>query len=95
LHLELDFSSLPEDRQRENITTRGGKAPIKSGELLIQKKKEAETLMVVYMMQSDMPPSPREPPYSAPSSEQKEAIDFGQPKWETKVRAWIPRDVLA
>jgi hypothetical protein len=74
----IDFSTLPEDERNRNFERFGGYQKVDSVERSVQDNHEANTLMVHYLVKSDIPPNPREPadPYTGPQIETK---NFGYP----------------
>jgi hypothetical protein len=70
----IDFSQLETDVRANNYEPYGGgEKKVDSPERLLQENREANTLMVHYMVKSDIPPCPREPadPYTGPHIETK------------------------
>ncbi|KAF2435795.1 hypothetical protein EJ08DRAFT_289419 [Tothia fuscella] len=75
----INFSDMDEDSLNNNYDPYGGgRKKFESPEKLVQENREASTLMVHYMVKSDIPPCPREPadPYTG---EHIETTMFGYP----------------
>ncbi|KAK0251247.1 hypothetical protein B0A54_13271 [Friedmanniomyces endolithicus] len=83
----VDFSVIDDDERARNYVQCGGKLELESAERAIREQYEANTLIVFYTDEKDIPPNPREPanPYDGePTSTMKE---FGAPDEKFALRA--------
>lgn len=80
----IDFSVLGE-RILKNFTTRGGQVSFKTPQQQIQDKLEETELMVVYTADTDIPYSPKEPPFE-PSVPGNEKLLFQPRQYEVQQR---------
>jgi hypothetical protein len=74
----VDFGGLDPAIRAKSYVTRGGEIPIDSSQKLVQDKREAMELMVIYTDPSDIPPSPREAPFTSHDNGEN-AKTFGKP----------------
>ncbi|KAK0889942.1 hypothetical protein LTR02_015072 [Friedmanniomyces endolithicus] len=83
----VDFSVIDDDERARNYVQCGGKLELESAERAVREQYEANTLIVFYTDEKDIPPNPREPanPYDGePTSTMKE---FGAPEEKFALRA--------
>ena len=83
---EVEFEGIEEDERNRNYIKRGGKQEPDSPEKVAQEQREQTTLMVVYALPSEIPPSPKEPPAGTDDENYDPPTPFGEPT-EAKVRA--------
>ncbi|TKA57900.1 hypothetical protein B0A55_12977 [Friedmanniomyces simplex] len=84
---QIDFSVIDDDERARNYVQCGGKLEPESTERATRQQYEANTLIVFYTDEKDIPPNPREPanPYNGePLSDMK---TFGAPDEKFAVRA--------
>ncbi|KAK1091527.1 hypothetical protein LTR48_006123 [Friedmanniomyces endolithicus] len=83
----VDFSVIDDDERARNYVQCGGKLELESAERAVREQYEANTLIVFYTDEKDIPPNPREPanPYDGePTSTMKE---FGASEEKFALRA--------
>lgn len=83
---EVEFEGIEEDERNRNYIKRGGKQEPDSPEKIAQEQREQTTLMVVYALPSEIPPSPKEPPAGNDDENYDPPTPFGEPT-EAQVRA--------
>ncbi|KAI9805679.1 MAG: hypothetical protein M1833_005172 [Piccolia ochrophora] len=67
----LDLSDIPQEERQKNYSKYGGFVEIESPDRKEQEQRESNTLMVIYTDVSDIPPSPKEPPYEHVQADQQ------------------------
>ena len=82
---EIDFTEIDEEGRKLNFIKRGGTQVPESPEKAAQEQHEQTSLMVVYALPSDVPPSPKEPPPAADDDDYSPPTPFGEPT-DDKVR---------
>lgn len=75
---EVVFEGIDAEDRERNFVKRGGLKEAESAERAAQEQREQTSLMVVYTLPSDIPPSPKEPPQEA-DDDYSPAIAFGEP----------------
>lgn len=83
---EVDFSVIDEVTRSIGFVRRGGMQPPESAEREAQTLREQTTLMVVYALPSEVPPTPKEPPASADEDDYTPLTSFGEPEEKTRQR---------
>lgn len=83
---EVDFSVIEEDARRISFFRRGGTEQPDSPEAKAQDLREQTTLMVVYALPSDVPPTPKEPPTAGDEDDYTPETLFGEPDEGTRSR---------
>lgn len=76
---ETDFGELEPESLSSNFIKFGGTQKPESAESLAQIEREQNSLMVVYSIPSDVPPTPTEPPASTDDEEYTPLTSFGEP----------------
>jgi hypothetical protein len=82
---EVDFTVIDE-AARSSFIRRGGIERAESAEREAQDLREQTTLMVVYALPSDVPPTPKEPPTAADEDDYAPLTSFGEPEEKTRRR---------
>jgi Zinc finger domain len=83
---EVDFSVIEEGARRGSFIRRGGTEEPESAEKEAQEHREQTTLMVVYALPSDVPPTPKEPPVVGDEDDYAPLTSFGEPEEKTRLR---------
>ena len=83
---EVDFSELEHESRMQNFIKYGGTQKPESPESEAQARREENTLMVVYTLPSEVPPTPKEPPASGDDEEYTPLASFGDPTEQTRSR---------
>jgi hypothetical protein len=83
---EIDFSELESHSLTQNFIKYGGTQKPESPESEAQARREENTLMVVYTLPSEVPPSPKEPPAPSDDEEYTPLTSFGEPNGLTRSR---------
>jgi hypothetical protein len=83
---EVDFSELEQDSRMQNFIKYGGAQKPESPESEAQARREENTLMVVYTLPSEVPPTPKEPPVPSDDEEYTPLTSFGEPTEPTRTR---------
>jgi hypothetical protein len=83
---EIDFGELESDSRMQNFIKYGGTQMPESPESEAQARREENTLMVVYTLPSEVPPSPKEPPAPSDDEEYTPLTSFGEPNEQTRSR---------
>ena len=81
---EIDFSDLENDNRTQNFIKFGGTQKPESPESEAQARREENTLMVVYTLPSEVPPTPKEPPAPSDDEEYTPLTSFGEPTEEIR-----------
>ena len=82
---EIDFSELEPESRAQNFIKYGGTQKPESPESEAQARREENTLMVVYTLQSEVPPTPKEAPPSD-DEEYTPITSFGDPTEQIRSR---------
>ncbi|KAK3326379.1 hypothetical protein B0H66DRAFT_471523 [Apodospora peruviana] len=61
--IAVDFDDLPADKREQTYITRGGTKTFATEQQKFMEDREAKELMVIYTDPSDIPPTPKSPPY--------------------------------
>jgi Zinc finger domain len=91
---EVDFSVIEEEALKGNFVRRGGTQKPESPESEAQESREQTTLMVVYALPSDVPPTPKEPPATADEDDYSPETSFGEPEEKTRLREKMYYELL-
>jgi Zinc finger domain len=83
---EVDFTVIEEGARRGSFERRGGTEKPESAEKEAQERREQTTLMVVYALPSDVPPTPKEPPVMGDEDDYAPLTSFGEPEEKTRLR---------
>jgi hypothetical protein len=83
---EVDFTELEHDSRMQNFIKYGGAQKPESPESEAQARREENTLMVVYTLPSEVPPTPKEPPAPNDDEEYTPLTSFGEPTEPTRSR---------
>ncbi|KAK3112768.1 hypothetical protein LTR53_010607 [Teratosphaeriaceae sp. CCFEE 6253] len=83
----IDFSVIEEDERNRNYVQCGGKLKPESAERAVREQYEANTLIVFYADEKDIPPNPREPTDPSDSESTSSRQEFGTPEEKFAVRA--------
>jgi hypothetical protein len=84
--LEVDFSELEHDSRMQNFIKYGGTQNPESPESEAQARREENTLMVVYTLPSEVPPTPKEPSTPGDDEEYTPLTLFGEPTEQIRSR---------
>ena len=83
---EIDFSELEPESRAQNFIKYGGTQKPESPESEAQARREENTLMVVYTLQSEVPPTPKEAPPPSDDEDYTPITSFGDPTEQIKSR---------
>ena len=83
---EVDFGDLQHDSHVQNFIKYGGTQKPESPESEAQARREENTLMVVYTLPSEVPPTPKEPPPLGDDEDYTPLTSFGEPPDLTRSR---------
>jgi Zinc finger domain len=83
---EVDFSVIDMQARSISYMRRGGVEKPESAEKEAQDAREQTTLMVVYALPSDVPPTPKEPPAGGDEDDYTPLTSFGEPEEKTRQR---------
>ncbi len=81
---EVDFGVIDEEARTGSYIRRGGTEQPESAEREAQDLREQTTLMVVYALPSDVPPTPKEPPAAGDEDDYTPVTFFGEPEEKTR-----------
>ena len=81
---EVDFTVIDEAARTGSFLRRGGTEKPESAEKEAQDLREQTTLMVVYALPSDVPPTPKEPPAAGDEDDYTPLTSFGEPEEGTR-----------
>jgi hypothetical protein len=84
--IEVDFSVIDMSARQISFMRRGGMEKPESAEKEAQDAREQTTLMVVYALPSDIPPTPKEPPAANDEDDYTPLTSFGEPEEKTRQR---------
>ena len=83
---EVDFDDIPAEERERNFVRAGGSLKPDSASSRTQETFEQNTLMVVYALPADVPPSPKEPPPASDEDDYQPVAEFGEPGEVTRSR---------
>ena len=88
----IDFSDIDQEDRQRNYAKFGGELEPESSERTSREQYEANTLMVFYTDEKDIPPTPVEPADAHTGPHNLESKDFGapEPKWAERARKRQP-----
>ncbi|KKY21566.1 putative c-x8-c-x5-c-x3-h type zinc finger protein [Phaeomoniella chlamydospora] len=75
----IEFDGIDEEMLKSNFIKRGGMQEPDSPEKAAQEQREQISLMVIYALPSDVPPSPKEPPAVSAGEDYEPPVPIGEP----------------
>ncbi|KAK5686721.1 hypothetical protein LTR17_026898 [Elasticomyces elasticus] len=83
----IDFSVIEDDERNRNYVQCGGKLKPESAERAVREQYEADTLIVFYTDEKDIPANPREPGNPYTGEPISSVVQFGAPEEKFEIRA--------